>query len=617
MIASDFEYFADKIDNLIEEIPNFSVSQWAESKRYLPPELSPISGFWDNSVTPYHVEIMDCFSVSSPIREIAVMKGAQIGASTAVLENVIGYTIDHSPAPMMIVGSDQDSAETAGELRVDRMIESCGLADKIFSQGGGTSDRFKRKTGFTKRKKEFAGGFLRIASAGSPSSLASISVKILLMDEIDRYPLTVGKDGSPVSVAVKRCNAYKEKSKILYISTPLIKNTSEIYKAFLRGDQRYYYVPCKHCAHMQVIKFKNIKFKKGDDDILIDDSVYYECIKCKGKWLNHDKAWFLPRGEWRATGKPINKYFRSYHLSAFYSPVGMYSWESAVQDFLDSQQDINKLKAWTNTVAGEPWEERGDKIRYQRILSNRIEYTSGTVPKEVLFLTMAADVHKDRIDLEILGWANKCVTYSIKWTSIHGNTEKYNDGAWNVLKDIMVDDYFGHKIQMVMIDCGYLTDIVYDFCASTKSDKVIPIKGVSDIKYSGSFKTRKVDGYGEMIGINALVNYYKDRLNGWLHSSIKDDIIPWGYCYYPSDYTDDYFKQYSNEQKYEVRNSRGMVVGHEWRKINNNADNHAFDCRIYNIVAFDYLLNLTREYMEQPKLTIKDFLNYFEEQKRG
>ena len=142
----DKEYINTQIDLLTDDRVIFKVSEWAEEKRFIPPELSPLSGYYDNNNNPMMVEIMDCMSENSPIREVALMKGAQVGWNTAVLENFIGYTIDYAPGPMMFVTADKDLAEKGIELRVDRMIQSAGIGDKIFAQNK-QSDIYNRKTG--------------------------------------------------------------------------------------------------------------------------------------------------------------------------------------------------------------------------------------------------------------------------------------------------------------------------------------------------------------------------------------------------------------------------------------------------------------------------------------
>ena len=146
--------FFDIIDSrIIKKLP----SAWAEEKRILPAGLTPLPGPFRWDVVPYLKEIIDCFSPSSGINKIAIMKGAQLGFSVGILENLIGWIIDCQPGPTMFVSADKELAEATTELRIDRMIQTAGIADKIFSQ---TEKKHGKKTGDSKGKKEFPGGFL-------------------------------------------------------------------------------------------------------------------------------------------------------------------------------------------------------------------------------------------------------------------------------------------------------------------------------------------------------------------------------------------------------------------------------------------------------------------------
>lgn len=328
------------------QVTHLTVSEWATAKRILPQGLSPLPGPWSWEVTPYLREIADCFSATSSVREVAFMKGSRIGATVGVLENIIGYVIDAEPGPMLYVGADAEAAETAVEMRVDQMISSAGLSHKIFSQG---SKAHGKKTGDTKSKKEFPGGALLTVGPNSGAKLRGFGAQYALLDEIDAYRLEVGStdkkaktaaEGDPITLVKRRTDEYEATRKILYISTPLQAQTSRINQLFLEGDQRRYFVPCKHCGAMQYLKWRGgdgkyrIKYEVDKAGRLVWDSVHYECEVCGTSWKNTDKAWFLPRGEWRATAESARPGFRSYHAPSMISAIGMRSWEDACQEWI-------------------------------------------------------------------------------------------------------------------------------------------------------------------------------------------------------------------------------------------------------------------------------------------
>ncbi|MBR0287953.1 MAG: phage terminase large subunit family protein, partial [Selenomonadaceae bacterium] len=85
--------------------------------------------------------------------------------------------------------------------------------------------------------KVFKGGRIILVGANSPSGLASRPIRILLCDEVDRYPLSAGGgEGDPVSLAIVRCSTYWN-YKVALFSTPTIKGQSRIDAAYEEGTQ--------------------------------------------------------------------------------------------------------------------------------------------------------------------------------------------------------------------------------------------------------------------------------------------------------------------------------------------------------------------------------------------
>lgn len=52
--------------------------------------------------------------------------------------------------------------------------------------------------GNTLPHKQFSGGHISIVGANSPAGLASRPVRVVLCDEVDRYPVSAGSEGDPV-----------------------------------------------------------------------------------------------------------------------------------------------------------------------------------------------------------------------------------------------------------------------------------------------------------------------------------------------------------------------------------------------------------------------------------
>jgi len=87
--------------------------------------------------------------------------------------------------------------------------------------------------------------------------------RYLFLDEVDTYPGDVNGEGDPVMLAERRTANFAGIRKIFLVSTPTLKDTSRIQREFERSDKRYFKVPCPHCKHYQVLKFKQLKWTEG------------------------------------------------------------------------------------------------------------------------------------------------------------------------------------------------------------------------------------------------------------------------------------------------------------------------------------------------------------------
>ena len=642
--AADREYLAGLIGGLTSERVRLTVSDWARAKRYLPAELTTKPGNYDPDYTPYLIEPMDRLSASDPCRKLVVMKGAQVCFTTGILENFIGYTIEHDPSGFLYMSADADLTKLGMELKVDRMLHFSGLKHLL-----GAADGSTKRSGDTAMRKEFPGGFLMAAGARNPGKLRSTAVRKGALDECDGMPLVIGgigaEEGSPVDLFEKRTDTYRSSRKILYGSTPLVTQTSVIYPLFMLGDQRRYYVPCRHCGEMQVLEWHGVREDKTpfgfvyDYDKhgqLIEESVAYECKHCTKWFYNYDKSWFLPRGEWRPHARTQEPGLTSYHIPAFLSPVGMYDWAGIIQKWVKAWDDSNdrprdhiKLRAFYNLERGLPWEERGESPKFERVQQHRrAVYTSGTVPnaaaiKEtgapVILLTCAVDVHGDRLDVEVLGWCQNRQTYSIDWLNFGGDIDDLGPlGPWGGLRKLLEDTTYSgddgreYSIQTTLIDCGHKADTVHQFCTQYSAGvypimgRELPVKGAQFREFN-EFESK----FGNR-GYNITATLYKDRLAGWLKFDWEaDQLQPLGYPNYPSDYRDDFFRQYEAEEKVEITEAvTRRRLGFRWRQRGQQA-NHAWDCRVYGMAAFDLIvLDVCRRELGTVKIDYEAFFKY-------
>lgn len=561
----------------LQPTPILSVTQWSDKNRYLSSESSAEPGRWKTSRTPYLEEVGDNMGPNSPVIETISVKGVQLGFTENGL-NIAGTYMDISPCPIMYVMPTIEMAKSLSKIRLSPMIENCpSLRSKIRSNR-------ERDSGNTILEKSGPGFMFTLAGANSPAGLSSKPIRVLIADEVDRYPLSAGDEGSPVLIASKRTSTFGPKRKIYLLSTPTLEKISVIWKAYLQTDQRKYFIPCPECGHEQALEFDNLKWDEGKPE-----TAKYQCQACEYLIEERHKTWFMKKGngKWIATApKNASPTKRGYHINSLYSPIGWLSWAEIVNQWLDAQGDPFALRVFVNTILGLPWKEDGDCPPWENIRNRREDYKRNSPSKGVVFITVGVDVQKDRLELEIVGWCRGKITQSLDYRTIIGDTSGAE--VWQELRKIVGETWIREDgvelpMRLMAVDAGYNTQYVYSFCKMFDVSRVIPVKGQDsqqiiitapkavDVTHSG----KKI---GQVKVWNVGVSLLKSELYGNLKQEIGEDgIIPDGYCRFP-EYPDEYFKGLTAEQLEFKKNKKGYNA-YTWVKIRDR--NEPIDCRNY------------------------------------
>jgi phage terminase large subunit GpA-like protein len=561
-----------------------TVSQWADEFRYLSSKASAESGKWKTERTPYLKAIMDALSVTNRIQTVVFQKGSQIGG-TECGNNWIGYIIDHAPAPIMAIQPTIDMAKRNSKQRIGPLIdETPSLKEKV-------GEKSRKDSSNNMLEKEFPGGLLILAGANSAAGLKSTPARFVFFDEIDEYPADLDSQGDPIELAKARSRTFARRKWFLN-GTPTVEGQSNIDRAFKDTNQQFYNIPCPECGFYQKLEFKQLKWKTSNNPgstKKLAIHVFYECIEKQCKIKNWQKTKLLKAGRWVAEKETGDRRTVGFHLSALYSPVGWYSWEEIAQDWLDAQGKEEKLKTFINTVLGESWKQKSETPVWNRLYERRENYEKNLVPDEVCFLTCGADVQRDRIELEIVGWSREKISYSIDYRVIMGDTSK--SAVWKKLDEVAVElfpkagkDNINFPIKMLAIDSGFATQTVYNWVRKYPTTRVVAVKGsyslnlihgipkAADVKLNGKTIARGLRVWP--VGVSIA----KDELYGWLRQSknIDGERVPFGYCFFP-EYDPEFFKMLTAESLV-TKFVRGFKRT-EW--IKDRERNEALDCRVY------------------------------------
>lgn len=558
--------------------PDLTVSQWADANRRLSRESSAEAGQWRTDRAPYQREIMDCIN-DPTVQDVVIMASAQVGKSELLL-NALGYFIDYDPSPILFVQPTLDKAKDFSKERIAPMIRDTPvLAERV-------ADTKSRDSGNTVLYKSFPGGFIAMAGANAPSGLASRPIRILLADEIDRYPVSAGTEGDPLLLAEKRTNNFYNRKKIK-VSTPTNKGASRIEKEFEGSTKEYYHLPCPKCEELQHLEW-------GQIDL---ETEKYRCAYCG--FESDEFEWKNQKGTWIATTEEETK-VRGFHLNELLSPWRR--WGEIIEAYKKAKKDgEEELKVWWNTSLGLPYEAENVSIDDDDIYNRREEYEAD-VPDGVKLLTAAVDVQDDRFEIEVVGWGVEKESWGIEYHILHGDPAKKR--IWEeldayLLKTFKKTDGKEFGIVGTMIDSGgHYTSEVYKFVKEREARRIYAIKGASTRK--GDYQPL-IASYSRPKPIKPLliilgVNDGKARVM----SNLQVQEFGANYCHFPigRGYEKNYFLGLTAE-KLETKVERGKAY-QVWVKI--RARNEPFDLRVYNTACLELLNpNLEKEYAHNHK----------------
>ena len=542
-----------------------TVSEWAETYRILSAEGSAEPGKWSNKRAPYQKYIMDAFT-DKETEEITAMAAAQT-AKTEILLNIIGYMITNDPGPILLVQPTLKTGQHFSKRRVSTMFRDCPvLREKL----AGFDDSLLEKG--------FPGGYLTIVGANSPNDLASKPIRVVLLDEVDRYPGTAGTEGDPVGLAEKRTANFYNRKKVR-MSTPGLKSNSRILKLYLNSTQEVWNVPCPKCGEYQPLEFERL-----DLDTLEMACSHCGCFSSELEWKKAQS-----NGRFISENPNATKFHRGFHLNAMASP--WVKWKEIVLKYNEAKDEPYELMVWWNTYLGLPYEDEiNEDIDPEYLYKNRRIHYQAEIPDDVLFLTCGVDVQDDRLELEVLGFNEKKQRYGIIYKVLYGDPGA--NKVWNQLDEFLNRKFKYLSGEVLGIACtfidtgGHHTEETYDFIYTREWKNIHGIKGIGG---SGRTVINTVKKTNREKGNDiALISLGVNSLKDITYSSLRREKDENGCCFYPEDvscgYGIKYFESVTGEKK-QTKVVRGVTTI-EWIKLRAN---EALDIRNYATAAMIYM----------------------------
>ena len=554
--------------------PDLKVSEWADSHRRLSPENSAEAGQWNTTRAEYQREIMDTFN-DPGIERIVVMTSSQVGKTELIL-NAIAYYMDQDASPMLCVQPTLAMCQSFSKDRLAAMIRDSSKIKNL------VADARSRDSSNTVLHKKFPGGHLSLVGSNSAAGLASRPIRILLLDEVDRYELSAGSEGSPTDLAIARTKTFWNR-KIYMCSTPTVKGISKIEAAFEESDKRYFMVPCPECKVKQRLLWKNVVW---DEDK--PETANYVCQECGSIIDESKKPWMLKHGEWQSTQTSVKT--AGFHISELYSPWA--TWASMAVNFLEAKKMPEMLKTFINTSLGESWEEMGDGVEHEGLLARRLNYDGLSLPEDILIATCGVDTQKDRLEAQVMGWGKNYEAWVIEYKVFWGDPNAVN--VWNEL-DLYLKSRFktesgrSIRISATCIDSGgHHSQKVYSFTKPRQGRRIFAIKGAS-------VAGKPIVSKPTFVGKNQTALYSvgtdtaKENIYARLNAEEDESTL-----HFPADLEEEYFKQLTAEKRITkwIRGRKTLA----WKQI--RPRNEALDVTVYNFAAI-YILNPNFDVIEE------------------
>lgn len=563
-----------------------SCSTWAEKYRRLSPEASSkAGGSFGFEDAPWQREVLDAGN-DPTVGEIVLKWASQVTGKTETLNNIIGYTIDIDPCPMLLVQPTLDMGETWSKDRLTPMLRDTGrLRNKV-------KDARTRDSGNTLLHKRFPGGHITIAGANSPASLASRPIRKVICDETDRYPASAGTEGDPITLAEKRTESYPDA--IVYkVSSPGIEGLSNIDSAFEQSDKRLWFVPCPVCGGWQTLRWEQVDWGGSKLEVqsgATEDDPRYICEHKGCAWDDSMRQKAVRAGEWRATA-PF-KGVRGYHLNGIYClfrPKRRFKTrlQQMVADYKRAHAGgEQKYKVWWNTFLALTWSIKGEEVKSEGLIK-RARTWDGRLHARCLVIVGAADVQSDRIEVEFVGYGDGNESWGLGYHVLMGDTDK--DEVWKALDSLLGSEWehpCGQRLRCVMffIDMGHRPAQVVKFTRAREGRGVHACAGSKTAwamlcarpKRTTTRKAVKFDVGG-------------DTAKETIYARLRVAEEGPRFCHFPVGYgyDEEYFRQLTAEKLVTEFDEMGMIKKKFF--VKQRERNEALDIRCYSLAALEYL----------------------------
>ncbi|WP_314356917.1 terminase gpA endonuclease subunit [uncultured Veillonella sp.] len=545
------------------------------------------------SITPVTNRATVCIEVDSPTHLFLAGRNLIPTHNSDIMNNVLGRYAHLDPCAVMMIQPTIELAQDYSKSRISPMIRDTKVLSQVFYETKSEDGAKTRDGKNTILSKLFPGGRLIMCGANSPAGLASRPVRVLLADEVDRFPDSAGTEGDPVDLAAKRMTTFWNRVMGLF-STPTNEGSSRIDVEYQTGTQEEWQHECPNCGEYHLIRHTEMeceteehKDAKGRKIVVVSD-VKWRCPDC-GSTFSEDEMRKVPQKYISKNPAALHNGIRSFFVNGFTSP--WLTWNDIMREWLEAKGDPTREKVVMNTRFGESYAQQGAFEDYQQFIRRREKY-GADLPDGVLLLTGAVDTQDNRLEYEITGWGYGEECWGICKGVILGQPD--NKATWDAL-DAVLDKVYrfkngtGLKVARAFIDSGgHYTSKVYEYCEKNFSKQRFAIKGTAGTPgIPLNYKIGKASGSKiplVMLGVDDGKQQVMNRLAidepgaKYFHFPLDEEFLG------TRGYDELYFKGIISEHKKKVKR-KGVI--HEIWEPTAGVRNEPLDLRVYNLACMN------------------------------
>jgi len=572
-------------------------------------------GPWRTDRVPYLKDVMDAY-IDPEVEEITITGPAQCAKTEAVI-NMMLYSIDCDPVPCLyITDTDANSNYISDDRLEPTILGTPATARHVTGRPWDMSSKEKRLNRMS----------IYFGSSQSVSSLVSKAIGRLFVDETDKYKYTVGREGNPIRMAMRRGQTFQAAGyfKVVYLCTPTTED-GFINQSYEKSNKLQYFTPCPRCGEFIRMEFGQLKVepaKMRDADIIRKkECVYYECRLCGGRIEQYERFDMTDAGVWvpeglkidaggdyilfdakgrrvMASGRPKRgRRHVGFWIGEMISP--WIPWHEMTAEWFEKNTPegiaLGELREFKNQVLAQVWTEEAIDIERHKLAEHIGDFSKATVPSDCKVLIGSADYHKGHA-------GNITIVYEVRGFGYEGRNWVVSSGSltsWEAFENVVLNAPWEWSdpdktdknltVRIVFVDASFGSPDVFDFCLRHPG-RCCPVRGKqyqrSPVIATGLEKTahKRFQNRG-LILYWVDTTFFKNQVTGWAAAEPGDKRQTEYYAEIP----DTYFTEFTNEHRVKERDKKTGQVKFVWRPVVGGRPTHHLDTAVYAAAAAFHL----------------------------